>query len=74
MSRSLSLPASVAFLLAVIGIPSAAAAQAYGALSLGPAKMQDMSFRDPATGDLLLDVKTARHMSGTLGYHWSPLV
>lgn len=74
MSRSLSRSAPVTLLLLAISVPSAAAAQVYGALSLGPAKVQDMNFRDPATADLLLDVKASWHLSGTLGYRWSPSV
>ncbi|MBM3514398.1 MAG: hypothetical protein FJX59_11885 [Alphaproteobacteria bacterium] len=54
--------------------PVAAVAQVYGSLSLGPAKVQDLNFRDPSTADLLLDAGSAWQVSGALGYRFSPLL
>jgi opacity protein-like surface antigen len=57
-----------------IGFHPGAAAQVYGSLSLGPAKVQDLNFRDRATADLLLDAGTAWHLSGAIGYRFSPAI
>lgn len=54
-------------------LPTNAAAQMYGSLSLGPAKVQDLNYRDTATVDLLLDVGTGWQIQGALGYRFSPM-
>lgn len=60
------------FAIALFAIAAApAAAQTYGTLSLGPAKVEDLNFRDPQTANVLLDVGSAWQASGALGYRWS---
>lgn len=60
--------------LAIIAtIASSADAEMYGALSLGPAKIQDLNFRDRSTADLLLDTKSAWQLSGAIGYRFAPM-
>lgn len=58
---------------AVALAPTNVAAQMYGSLRLGPAKVQDLNYRNTATVDLLLDVETGWQLQGAVGYRFSPM-
>ncbi|MDX2225102.1 MAG: outer membrane beta-barrel protein [Rhodospirillaceae bacterium] len=51
-----------------------ATAQFYGSLGVGPAFVDNLSFRDPRTVNLLVDNGTAWTITGAVGYRFSPMV
>lgn len=57
----------------LLGMAAPASAQMYGSLSLGPAKVQDLNYRNTSTVDLLLDVDTGWQLQGAIGYRFTPM-